>query len=273
MKKLGNRFQPRGVVLLGGLVVFLLFLPSGTSAFAAGGDEFRDYRFPLSEIPAADPGEQVWKNRFYLGLGGFYGLPSDINNITVIARDFWETITYRCPVRPESRSGAGLSFKGGYFFAENFVLEALFQYHPRYKLKGDYSREIDLPIERDRVTARLDGELRGWDFSLNPKYFFLDGNIRPYGVGGLGYMSFRRKGSAEGTVRTEVLGGRTFVQTITDQDISKSKSSFFVRVGAGGVLLLTDNLGVELELAYNLGLDSVDEIKIFTVGLHALLFF
>ncbi len=273
MRKSGNRFRPRGVVLLGGLVVFLLLLPSHPFALAAVGDEFRDYQFPLSAIPADEPGEQFWKNRFYLGLGGFYGLPSDINDITVIARDFWESTPHRCRVRPDTRSGAGLSLKGGYFFAENFALEALFQYHLRYKLRGDYSREVDLRIERDRITARLDGELRGWDFSLNPKYFFLNGNIRPYCVGGLGYMGFQRKGDAESTVYTEVFTGETVERTIGDQDISKSKSSFFVRVGAGCDLLLTDNLGVELEVAYNLGLDSVDEIKIFTVGLYALVFF
>ncbi len=273
MRKSGNRFSPRVGVFFGGMVLLLLLLPSHPFALAAAGDEFRDYQFPLSALPAPDPGEQVWKNRFYLGLGGFYGLPADINDITVIAQDFWETIPYRCRVRPDSRSGAGLSLKGGYFFAENFVLEALFQYHPRYKLRGDYSREIVYPIERDRITARLNGELRGWDFSLNPKYFFLDGNIRPYGVGGLGYMGFQRKGDAESTVYTEVFTGETVERTIGDQDISKSKSSFFVRVGAGCDLLLTDSLGVELEVAYNLGLDSVDEIRIFTVGLHALVFF
>lgn len=273
MRKSGNRCWPRVGEFFGGMVVLLLLLPSHPFAIAAEGEEFRDYQFPLSAVPAADPGEQVWKNRFYLGLGGFYGLPADINDITVIAQDFWETIPYRCPVGPDTSGGAGFSLKGGYFFAENFALEALFQYHPRYKLKGDYGREIEYPIERDRVHARLDGELRGWDFSLNPKYFFLDGNIRPYGVGGLGYMGFRRKGSAEGTVHTEVIGGETFERTIGDQDISKSKSSFYVRIGGGCDLMLSDNLGVELEAAYNLGLDSVDEIKIFTVGLHALIFF
>ena len=275
MKKSVNRFRYGVYFLLVGSVVPFLLLFSHTRVFAAGNDELQDYQFPYSVVPVdeSETGEQFWKGRFYVGVGGFYGLPSDINDITVNAQDFWETIPYSCPVRPDTSGGAGISLKGGYFFAENFSLEALFQYHPRYKLKGDYSREIDYPIERDRVTARLDGELRGWDFSLNPKYFFLDGNIRPYGVGGLGYMGFRRKGSAEGTVHTEVIGGETFERTIGDQDISKSKSSFFVRVGAGGVLLLSDNLGVELEAAYNLGLDSVDEIKIFTVGLHALLFF
>ena len=273
MRKSGNRFGPRAWVLFWGMVGLLLFLPSHPRARAAGGDQFRDYRFPLSEIPTPDPGEEVWKNRFYLGLGGFYGLPSDIDEITVIAQDFWGTLPYRCRVRPDTESGAGISLKAGYFVAEKFALETLIQYHPRYKLKGDYSREVVYPIERDQVTARLDGELRVWDFSLNPKYFFLDGNIRPYAVGGLGYMGARRKGSAEGTVRTEVFGGETFVNTIIDQDISKSKSSFYVRAGVGGVLLLSPNLGVELELAYNLGLDSVDEIRVFTAGLHALLFF
>jgi len=216
--------------------------------------------------------------RFYAGIGFFYGFPSDLDDVTVIAYDVpmvsWH---YSCPTPLETKNGFGLNLKGGYFISEHFAIEALFRYHFKYKIEGEYRRTQLFNDAISYISADADGSMEGWDFTINPKYFpfgngIMKGRLRPYVVGGFGYMHGKTKGDIIAEVRTLYLGTTWFSQ-VTNYSASDSESDICGRIGTGCDWFLTDQFGVELEFDYTMGFGDVDEIKIFIISLNGLVAF
>lgn len=229
--------------------------------------------------PAPPPVEEfTLSNRFYIGIGGFYGFFSgDAGDVTMTAWDYWYVDSYQCSISADTKDGGGVSVKAGYFLSEHFALEAIFQYHFGYDIEGDTAFRRSFLDAFDDVSANMKGELEGFDISLNSKIFFTRGTFRPYCVGGLGYMDFKRKWDGEARVDTTFtsgsLDGWRFWRIEPYSGQSDSLSGLFARIGAGCDFFFADNFGLELEVAYNFGFGDVKDIQTVGIGLNALVVF
>ena len=233
---------------------------------------------PYRDIPISGDTLSLAK-RFYFGAGGSYNLRSEGDEIDLLAIDYWGYGGYSCPISPSFRNGFGWNIKAGYFFSEYIALEASFHQHLKYKMKGDYFftqyflDEEDYIVEVDDVYAQLEGEVRGVDILLNGKIVIPGGNVRPYGVMGLGYIRLEKEWDALAEVLTTFYDTGEWRVGETVYHDSEKNSGVLFRIGAGAAYFITDNLGLEAELAYNKGFGDVDEVSFFTLNLGALVAF
>ncbi len=277
MKAANSNFSLRGIAFFTSVVFLLSLCCFHSGILAADVSEVYEEEFEVVVSERASGDELKLAKRFYAGLGLFYGFPSDLDDVTVTAYDVpmagW---TYQCPTPLETESGIGLNVKGGYFFSENFALEMLFRYHFKYKIDGKYSRTRVFSDAISYISADADGDMKGWDITINPKYFpfgdgIMEGQLRPYLVGGLGYMS----GKIEGDILASVMTfyGSDIYYRGTPYSESDTKSGLCGRIGAGCDWFFTNQFAVELELDYTMGFGDVDEINILIVGLNGLVAF
>jgi len=187
---------------------------------------------PAQMLPAQD-----FQGRAYLGGGLLYDLEDFSGNRDNLD---WE-------------NSWGLNLKGGYFFSDHFALEGLLQYHLGFE--ASKSESID------GISDEWDFEVSLWDFTANAKvYIPLESPLRPYAVGGIGYAT--AEAEAKRTLR---LPG--FSESGSE---SESESDFCGRIGAGLDIFISDDFGLEFEVAYNLGLGDLDDFCFISLNLAAL---
>lgn len=129
-----------------------------------------------------------------------------------------------------AEDGGGFELRGGSRVYPNFAGELLFQFHGGFSVK-------------DRTSGSKDS-FNGWSLTGNAKGYPLLGRVQPYGVAGVGLLSFTQKRDAD-------LG-------------------FVARIGGGVDLYLSEAVVVDLEIVYLLPAGSLDDYQFttFTVGIQ-----
>ena len=150
----------------------------------------------------------------------------------------------------------GLGFKGGYFLTDFLAVEGLFQYHHEF----EWSETLHWggPFVQDvKGTATV----KGYDFTVNGKVFLPPKvlpipQLRPYAVLGLGYGRFK----AEWDVKaTGAVSATVYSESVTE-------SGPFGRFGIGSDFFFNKNIGVEAEIAYNIGFGDLDNGRIIILS-------
>jgi opacity protein-like surface antigen len=137
----------------------------------------------------------------------------------------------------------GLQLKAGYYILDYVAVEGLFQYHRKFEWDSDsYS---------DPVLGTVSGkiEVSGFDFSVNVKGILPLGIFRPYAVAGFGFM--RGKAKATGTYDSPWAPPVSYSE-------SQSHSGPMGRIGIGCDVFVSENFGIEAEVAYNAGMGDID---------------
>jgi len=137
----------------------------------------------------------------------------------------------------------GLQLKAGYNILDYLAVEGLFQYHRKFEWESDSYSDPDLGTVSGKV------EVSGFDFSVNLKGILPLGIFRPYAVAGLGFMRGRAK--ATGTYDSRWTGPVSYSETQSD-------SGPMGRIGIGCDVFVSDNFGIEAEVAYNAGMGDID---------------
>jgi len=258
-------------------VAAMLCLCLAARPFSVAAQDYyqREISYPAgaySETPSSGDTLSL-TNRFYIGAGGAYNLRGgDGDEIDLSAVDYWEYWGYSCPISPSFDNGWGWNIKVGYFFSEYLALEARFHQHLKYKLKGDCSFTEDFIDAVDVVEARVEGEVKGYDLSINGKIFIPASDFRPYGILGLGYLSLRKEWDGWASVTTYDDLGNWWLRVLPYTK-SESVSGILFRIGAGADYFITEDLGLEAELSYNKGFGDVDEVAFFAINLGVLVAF
>ncbi len=153
----------------------------------------------------------------------------------------------------------GLDFKGGYIINEYLALEGLFRYH--HEFKKEETVNADFGFGFGGVSGGYKATIKAYDFSVNAKAMLPLGALRPFVVAGLGYARFKGELSVDGNAR-----GYQFPALLAE---SETKSGAFGRVGAGAMYFVSENVGVEGEIAYSKGFGDLTDAQIvsFNVGL------
>jgi len=136
----------------------------------------------------------------------------------------------------------GLQLKAGYYILDYLAVEGLFQYHRKFEWESDSYSDPDLGTVSGKV------EVSGFDFSVNVKGILPLGIFRPYAVAGLGFM----RGKAKATVTYDSHWG-----PVSGSE-SQSDSGPMGRIGIGCDVFVSENLGIEAEVAYNAGMGDID---------------
>ena len=217
--------------------------------------------------------------RFYVGAGALYDFsffdvePFTLSHIWIVGSSVksWSTEIDRDP-----DNSFGFNLKAGYYIMEYLAVELLFQYHFKFEYDGEGSLS-GWPASNVYFedTEEINGEYKGYDVTLNGKGYLLTGDVRPYGVVGLGYMSFKREQDQDysGLKRYYYTSYTTTIRTSSSHHYSDDLSGFCARVGAGCDYFLTENLGLEAEVAYNMGFSDVDAVRFLGANLGVLYVF
>lgn len=197
----------------------------------------------------------IWDERWYLG----GGLHLNFNNFRneLSGYDFDDSF--------------GFSLKTGYLPMEYLAIEFLFQYHSKMKAT-EYGRTSWLYRRGDGTLYMQSGNyeeevtVEGYDFTLNIKGRYPVGRIAPYGLLGLGYM--------HGKAKLDYHFKPDSIFAVPHREVySDSESGPCMRLGVGGDVSISEHFVVNLEVAYNLGYGSVDNIRFTSVNIGSLYFF
>jgi opacity protein-like surface antigen len=137
----------------------------------------------------------------------------------------------------------GLQLKAGYNILDYLAVEGIFQYHRKFEWESDNYSDPDLGTVSGKV------EVSGFDFSVNLKGILPLGIFRPYAVAGLGFM--RGKAKATGTYDSPWTAPVSYSETQSD-------SGPMGRIGIGCDVFVSENFGIEAEVAYNAGMGDID---------------
>lgn len=195
--------------------------------------------FPAHQLAAAETAvpspERV---RGYLGAGVLYDLENFRGDMGKCGwDDSW-----------------GFNLRGGAYLSEYFALEALFQYHNEFASREPYSGYFWNIWLDPAFHTRI--RFCDYDFFINGKASLPLGVFRPYALAGIGFVY------SQATIEQEI-GAEGFH---LDMSYTTNTSDVMWRAGGGIDAFLSEHVGLNLEGAYQAGVDFLDDLRFLTLS-------